>query len=163
MVTNSVWPPGRLARLQVSVPPNEPAGTPPQVPWLAAAETNWKLEGSGRENVTFGAAVFPVLFLICQVNVSPVPTLGPPFWAEPFTWMSALTAPPPPPPPPTVGVVILVVELATLFATVVSLTRLPEPSRNCTEAVLVMDVVPAITVTFTLATAPAVIAPKLQV
>ena len=31
-VTISVWPPGRLARLQVSVPPNVFAGIPPQVP-----------------------------------------------------------------------------------------------------------------------------------
>ena len=72
-VTSSVWPPGKLAKLQVRVPPNEPGATPPQVPWLPAAETNWKPVGSGKLNATFGAAVLPVLFLICQVNVSPVP------------------------------------------------------------------------------------------
>ena len=31
-VTIKVWPPGRLARLQVSVPPIEFAGIPPHVP-----------------------------------------------------------------------------------------------------------------------------------
>ena len=72
-VTNRVWPPGKLAKLQVRVPPNEPDGTPPHMPWLAAAETNWKLGGSGNVKTTFGAAVLPVLFLICQVKVSPVP------------------------------------------------------------------------------------------
>lgn len=162
-VTSRVWPPGRLARLQVSVPPSEPVATPPHVPWLAAAETNWKFVGSGKVNATFGAAVLPVLFLICQVKVSPVLTLGPPFCAEPLTWISALTVPPPPPPPPTVGVVTLVVELATLFMAEVSLSKLPSPSLNCTDAVFVSDVVPAMTVTVTLELAPAFIAPSVQV
>ena len=163
-VTSRVWPPGRLARLQVSVPPNEPDATPPHEPWLAAAETNWKLVGSGRLNATFGAAVLPVLFLICQVKASPVLTLGPPFCAEPFTWISALTVPPPPPPTPTtVGVVTFVVELATLFAAKVSLSKLPSASLNCTDAVFVSAVLAAATVTLMLALAPAFIAPSVQV
>lgn len=148
MFTSKVWPPGKLARLHVSVPPKEPEETPPHVPWLAAAEMNWKLCGSGKVNDTFGAAVLPVLFLICQVKVSPVLTLGPPFCAEPLTWISALTAPPPPT-PPTVGVVTFVVELATLFAARVSMSKLPSASLNCTEAVFVRAVLPDTTVTVT--------------
>ena len=84
-VTIMVCPPGKLARLQVSVPPIAFVATPPQVPWLALAETNWKLGGSGRVNTTFGAGVLPVLSLICQVNVSVVPAFGPPLRAEPVT------------------------------------------------------------------------------
>ena len=151
-VTSRVWPPGRLARLQVRVPPNEPGVIPPQVPWLPAAESNWKLAGRGSVKTTFCAVALPVLFLICQVNVSPVLMLGPPFCAEPLTWISALTVPPPPPPPPTgTGVVTLVVELAKLFPTARSGMILPSASFNWTAAVLVIVVFPATTVTVTLA------------
>src|SRR5215472_15850113 len=81
--TSHVWPPGKLARLQVSVPPKLRDGTPPHVPTLADPEVNWKLGGSCNVNATFEAVALPVLFLICQVKVSPVPWFGPPFWAEP--------------------------------------------------------------------------------
>lgn len=162
--TSSVCPPGKLERLQVSVPPELPAETPLQVPWLVEASTNWKVEGNGNVKTTFDTAVLPVLFLICQVKVSPVPTLGPPFCAEPFTSISALTpAGVPPPPPPVVGVVTFVVELATLFPPTVSMTRFPDASLNCTEAVFVMDVLPVTTVTVTRALAPAFRPPRLQV
>src|SRR5215472_2145954 len=117
--TSHVWPPGRLSRLQVSVPPKLPAGTPPHVPTLAAPEVNWKLGGSCSVNTTFEAVALPVLFLICQVKVSPVPWFGPPFWAEPLTSRSALTPPVVPPPTLTTGVLTLVVELAKLFAATV--------------------------------------------
>lgn len=162
-VTSKVWPPGRLAKLQVRVPPNEPDATPPQVPWLPAAEINWKLGGSGNVKTTFGAGVLPVLFLICQVNVSPVPWLGPPLLAEPFTSISALTPPVPPPPPPPVGTETLVVELARLFPGLVSLMRFPNPSLNWTDAVFVIDALPETTVTLMVACAPAASAPRLQV
>jgi len=162
--TSHVWPPGKLARLQVSVPPSDPGATPPHVPTLAAPEVNWKLAGNCNVNTTFEAVEFPVEFLICHVKVSPVPWFGPPFWAEPFTWRSALTPPVPPTPPAVVGgVVMLVVELATLFAATVSTSRLPDASRSCTEAVLVMAVAPAITVTVTLALLPLTIPPRLHV
>src|ERR1041385_9500756 len=49
-VTIQVWPPGKLARLQVSVPPNDPGVAPPHVPTLADPEVNWKLGGSGSVN-----------------------------------------------------------------------------------------------------------------
>lgn len=169
-VTTMVWPPGRLARLQVRVPPIALVATPPQVPWLALAETNWKLGGSGSVKATFGTGVLPVLFLICQVKVSPVPWFGPPLRAEPLTSISALTPPVvvvPPPPPPTgtgaVGTVMLVVELATLFTAEVSINKLPAASRSCTAAVLVRAVVPERTVTLIVACAPAFNAPRLQV
>src|SRR5262249_19189045 len=58
---------------------------------------------------------------------------------------------------------MLVVELATLFVPTVSLIRLPNASRNCTEAVFVKEVVPASTVALIVARAPAGIAPRLQV
>lgn len=128
--TSHVWPPGRLARLQVSVPPKLPDGTPPHVPTLAVPELNWKLGGSCSVNTTFDAVALPVLFLICQVKVSPVPWFGPPFWAEPFTSRSALAPPVPPPPTPTTGALMLVVELAKLFAATGSISRLPDVSRN---------------------------------
>jgi hypothetical protein len=171
-VTTMVWPPGRLAKLHVRVPPTALVAIPPHVPWLALAETNWKLGGSGSVKATFGAGVLPVLFLICQVKVSPVPWFGPPLRAEPLTSISALTPPvvvvvPPPPPPPTgtgaVGTVTLVVELAILFAAEVSINKLPAASRSCTAAVLVMAVAPERTVTLTVACAPAFSAPRLQV
>lgn len=160
-VTSRVWPPGRLARLQVRVPPNEPCATPPQVPWLPAAESNWKLEGRGSVKTTFCAVALPVLFLICQVKVSPVPWFGPPLRAEPTTCISAL-APPPVPPPITIGVVTLVVELARLFPTARSGMILPRASFSWTAAVFVIAVFPATTVTVTLACAPASNAPKVQ-
>ena len=162
-VTTMVWPPGKLARLQVSVPPIALVAIPPQVPWLALAETNWKLGGSGSVKTTFGAGVLPVLSLICQVKVSPVPWFGPPLRAEPFTSMSALTpAGVPPPPPPPVTTVTFVVELAMLLAGVVSMRRLFEASLNCTEAEFVSAVVEDTTVTLTVASDPAFIAPRLQ-
>ena len=162
-VTIRVWPPGRLARLQVSVPPIALAATPPQVPWLAEASTNWKFGGIGSVKTTFGAGVLPVLFLICQVNVSPVPWFGPPLRAEPTTWISALTpAPVPPPPPPVMGVVTLVEELAKLFPGLVSLMRFPNPSLNWIDAVFVIDVLPETTVTLIVAWAPAASAPSVQ-
>lgn len=39
-----------------------------------------KLNDDGRvtSNVTFGAVTLPVLFLVCQVNNTLVPTAGPP-------------------------------------------------------------------------------------
>lgn len=128
--TNHVCPPGKLARLQVSVPPNDPGVTPLHVPTLAAPEVNWKLGGSCSVNTTFEAVVLPLLFLICQVKVSPVPWFGPPFWAEPFTSRSALAPPVVPPPTPTTGALMLVVELAKLFAATGSISRLPDISRN---------------------------------
>lgn len=84
-VTISVWPPGKLERLQVSVPPRSPEFIPPHVPWLGLAETNWKFDGIGMVKTTFETGVLPVLFLICQVKVSPVPEFGPPLRAEPVT------------------------------------------------------------------------------
>src|SRR5215472_7644079 len=162
--TSHVWPPGRLSRLQVSVPPKLPAGTPPHVPTLAVPDVNWKLAGSCSVNTTFEAVALPVLFLICQVKVSPVPWFGPPFWAEPFTSRSALPPPVPPPTPttPTTGGLMLVVELATLFPPTVSTIRLPDASRNWTEAVFVTAVAPAIMVNVTLALLPESIPPRLQ-
>lgn len=41
--------------------------------------------GSVVSNETFGAVTLPVLFLICQVNRTLVPTAGPPLLEEPTT------------------------------------------------------------------------------
>jgi len=57
-----------------------------------------RLNDGGRltSNVRFGALTLPVLFLVCQVNRTLLPTAGPPLLAEPVVWMSALTCVPPP-------------------------------------------------------------------
>jgi hypothetical protein len=109
-------------------------------------------DGSVTSNVTFGAFTLPVLFLVCQVKRTLLPTAGPPLLEEPVVWISALTWLPPPE-------LMLVVELALLSAELVSVTT---GSLKVAVAVFVIAVVPAATVTFTVALLPASMPPSVQ-
>src|SRR5262249_6000314 len=125
-----------------------------QPPWLVLKLPGTRLNDAGRvtSNVTFGAFTLPVLFLVCHVNSTLLPTAGPPLLEEPVVWMSALTWLPPPE-------LMLVVELAELFAVLMSVTT---GSLRVAVAELVIELVPAATVTFTVAVLPATMPPSVQ-
>lgn len=82
-VTTIVWPPPIVEAVQVMVPEVPTAG-PWQLPIVLLADANVSEGGSVVLNVTRSAAVLR-LSLICQVNVSRLPTAGPPFDAAPVT------------------------------------------------------------------------------
>src|SRR4249919_4161300 len=117
-----------------------------------------RLNDAGRvtSNVTFGAVTLPVLFLVCQVNSTLLPTAGPPLLEDPVVWMSALTCEP----PPEFTFVVALAVLLAVFGSVVF--TLPSKSRNVMVAESVMLEVPIATVTFTVALAPACIPPSVQ-
>src|SRR6185437_2810224 len=82
-ITIMVWPPAIVGALQVTVPA-VPGSGPEQLPILVLTDANGSAAGNLVVNVTPLAAMLR-LSLICQVNVSIVPTAGPPFWAAPVT------------------------------------------------------------------------------
>lgn len=82
-ITTMVCPPAMLGALQVIVP-TVPGAGPWQLPMLVVTDANGSDGGSVVLNVIPFAAMLR-LSLICHVNVSTVPTAGPPFWAAPVT------------------------------------------------------------------------------
>lgn len=82
-ITTMVCPPAMLGALQVIVPAVPGAG-PWQLPMLVVTDANGSDGGSVVLKVTPFAAMLR-LSLICHVNVSAVPTAGPPFCAAPPT------------------------------------------------------------------------------
>ena len=58
-VTTIVWPPGKVATLQVIVPPAEPEAGPVQLPMLVLTEVNCRFDGRTLVKTTFGALMAP--------------------------------------------------------------------------------------------------------
>src|SRR5579872_5914355 len=103
-VTTIVWPTARLAALQVMVPP-EPCAGPLQAACGELTEMNGRVDGRVVAKTT-SLATWLLPFLICQVKASVPPWVGPPFCAEPTTWISVVV----------VGPAIVVTTLAELSA-----------------------------------------------
>ena len=58
-VTTIVWPPGKLAALQVTVPPAAPSGGVLQLPIVLLAVANCRFDGRTLVKTTFGALIAP--------------------------------------------------------------------------------------------------------
>ena len=115
-VTIIVWPPPRLAALQVTVPAMPPKGAT-QVPRFVLTEST----GSDGGNVvvkTTPVAAKLRLSLTCHVNVSVEPTAGPPFWADPVTCISVVLG----------GGPTVVINVAELFSGLGSRSGFPAES-----------------------------------
>src|SRR5690348_12133360 len=122
--TVMVWPTGRDAVLQVIKPPAAPGAGRVQIPpALALAEVNCRLLARVVAKTT-PLAPWLLPFLICQVYVSDVPCVGPPFCAAPVTWISVMLD----------GRFTVVVKEAELFAGVGSVRTLPAVSSAAAEA-----------------------------